>query len=294
MPANGVAMKFATALAALALTTATASAADLGPRTLTKAEPVPSTAYSWTGVYVGLNGGYGWSRGDIKAVPGDPNSQAVGAGQQNVPLLSASQNASGWLAGAQAGYDWQFATRGVVGIEADIAAADLKSSASAPTVIFFGSEPAAFAANRSIDRVGTVRGRIGLLATPDLLLYATGGFAYGKVNESATVSLTTPGISMSSNGFGYAYYCGPFFSQASCFAGSSSRIATGWAAGVGGEQRFTRNLSLKVEYLHVDLGSASYRLAGSLAAGAPFTPGFLNASSSATIDMVRAGLNYRF
>ena len=65
-------------------------------------------------------------------------------------------------------------------------------------------------------------------------------------------------------------------------------------AQLSGEKRFTRNLSLKVEYLHVDLGTGHYPLVGSLYAGAPFTPSFLNASSNATIDIVRAGLNYNF
>jgi len=101
-------------------------------------------------------------------------------------------------------------------------------------------------------------------------------------------------MSNSIGNFGYAFACGPFYGFASCFSGSSSRIATGWAAGLGGEKRFTPNISLKVEYLHVDLGSGSAIVAGSLYSGTPFAPSFLNTRSSATIDLVRAGLNYNF
>ncbi len=248
---------------------------------------------NWTGFYLGLNGGYGWSHGDVAATPGDPLTRNVAFGQPAIPPLSASMNASGGLGGGQAGYDWQFAARGVVGIEADVAAADLKSSAAVPLTMMFGTQPATFGASRSIDWFGTVRGRIGFLATPDLLLYGTGGFAYGRVNESASVSLP-PGQSNSAGNFGYAFACGPVYGLGACFAGNSSRVATGWTVGIGGEKRFTPNFSLKVEYLHVDLGSSSYPLVGSLYPGTAFTPSFLNASSSATIDLVRAGLNYRF
>ncbi|MDH6258301.1 outer membrane beta-barrel protein [Bradyrhizobium sp. BR13661] len=247
---------------------------------------------NWTGFYAGLNGGYGWARGGVTALPGDALTQSLSFGQPVVPPVSASLNANGGLGGGQVGYDWQFAGRGVVGVEADIAATSLKSSASVPLSLF-GTQPATFNVSRNIDWVGTVRGRIGFLASPDLLLFATGGFAYGRVGESASVSLPA-GASNSIGNFGYAFACGPFYGFTSCFAGSSSRIATGWAAGIGGEKRFTQNLSLKVEYLHVDLGSSNYPMIGSLYGGTPFAPSFLNARSSTTIDLVRAGLNYNF
>lgn len=247
---------------------------------------------NWTGLHVGLSGGYGWASSGVTALPGDALTQSLSFGQPVVPPVSASLNANGGLGGGQVGYDWQFSGRGVVGVEADIAAASLKSSASTPLMLF-GTQPATFDVSRNIDWFGTVRGRVGFLASPDLLIFATGGFAYGRVSESASVSLP-PGASNSIGNFGYAFACGPTYGLGSCFAGSSSRIATGWTAGIGGEKRFTQNISLKVEYLHVDLGSSSYPVVGSLYAGTPFTPSFLNARSSATIDLLRAGLNYNF
>jgi outer membrane immunogenic protein len=247
---------------------------------------------SWTGFHAGLNGGYGWAGGGTTVSPGDPLTQSLSFGQPVVPQVSSSLNANGGLGGGQVGYDWQFAARSVVGVEADIAAASLKSSASVPMTLF-GTQPATFGVSRSIDWFGTVRGRIGFLAVPDLLIYATGGFAYGRVSEGASVSLPA-GASNSIGNFGYAFACGPFYGLGSCFTGSASRIATGWTAGLGAEKRFTPNLSVSFEYLLVDLGSSSYPLAGSLYGGAPFTASFLNAKSSATFDVVRAGLNYRF
>lgn len=247
---------------------------------------------NWTGFHAGVSGGYGWARGTAAARPGDPLTQSLSSGQPVVPPVSASLNANGGLGGGQLGYDWQFAGRGVVGVEADISAASLKATASTP-ITLFGLQPATFDVSRNIDWFGTVRGRIGFLAMPDFLIFATGGFAYGRVSESASVSLP-PGASNSIGNFGYAFACGPFYGLGSCFAGSSSRIATGWAAGIGGEKRFTQSLSFKVEYLHVDLGSGGYPVVGSLYAGAPSAPSFLNARSSVMTDLVRAGLNYNF
>jgi len=85
---------------------------------------------NWTGFHAGLNGGYGWVSGGVTALPGDPLTQSLSFGQPVVPPVSTSLNTTGGLGGGQLGYDWQFAGRGVVGIEDDISAADLKSRAS--------------------------------------------------------------------------------------------------------------------------------------------------------------------
>jgi opacity protein-like surface antigen len=143
---------------------------------------------NWTGFHVGLNGGYGWASSGVTALPGDALTQSLSFGQPVVPPVSASLNANGGLGGGQVGYDWQFSGRGVVGVEADIAAASLKTNASTPLTLF-GTQPATFDVSRNIDWFGTVRGRVGFLASPDLLIFATGGFAYGRVSESASVSL---------------------------------------------------------------------------------------------------------
>jgi len=278
------------AIALLAVTAhMPASAADMRIKASGRAAPVAD----WTGAYLGLNAGYGWGHADIAGTPGDPNSQLVnGAGQPNVPALATSIRGKGWLGGIQAGYNWHFTPRWVSGIEADFAWAGLKGDTSVAMTIIFGNQAATFAARQSIDWFGTVRVRLGYLATPDLLLYATGGLAYGKVNDSASIDLP-PGQQNSVGNFGYAFSCGGIYGSPTCFAGSDSRVSAGWAIGAGGEQRITHNLTMKVEYLHVDLGDGSTRMNGSLAVGG-FTPSFLNAKSHATIDLVRLGVNYRF
>lgn len=258
------------------------------------ASPVAAAAEdAWTGAYFGINAGYGWGKSDVTATPNDPNSQRVFLGQPNVPTLSASITTNGGLGGIQAGYNWRIAPRWLAGFEADFDGANLHGSTSVPTTIFSGASPASFNTSQTIKWFGTVRARMGYLATPNLLVYATGGLAYGKVNDSATVVIA-PGLQNSIANFGYAFACGGIYGSSTCFDGSNSRIATGWALGAGGEQRITQNLSARVEYLHVDLGHANYSMIGSLYAGTPYTPSVLSAKSSAKFDLVRVGLNYRF
>jgi opacity protein-like surface antigen len=77
------------------------------------------------------------------------------------------------------------------------------------------------------------------------LVYATGGFAYGRVDEN--VALNSVAGTNLNNPFAYTCVAGP-----NCFLGNSSRTGTGWTAG-GGDVLWN-NLSVKAEYLYVNLG----------------------------------------
>ena len=145
--------KFTLALLAVAATLATgaANAADL-PR---KAPPMvmPAPVFSWTGFYIGINGGYGWA--DTK------NG------------FTEFDNASGGVFGVQGGFNYQFAGSPIViGIEADYQGANIKADG-----IFFGT-----LTNVELERFGTVRGRLGF-AWDRFLIYGTGGWAYGAQTE---------------------------------------------------------------------------------------------------------------
>jgi outer membrane immunogenic protein len=112
--------------------------------------------------------------------------------------------------------------------------------------------------------------------TPDLLLYGTGGLAYGRVKASANVQIDNP----------------PFLDS---WPASISSTKTGWAAGAGAEWMFARNWSAKIEYLHIDLGSSS---ATAIDVVAP--PGEVPLSTTTTYswkhhyDTLRVGVNYHF
>jgi outer membrane immunogenic protein len=216
-------------LSAVMVTTALTApglAADLGARTYTKA-PVVAPVSNWSGFYVGGNLGYGWGDGNT-----DFSFPPV-FGLNNSTLGARSTGITG---GAQFGYNWQIGSL-VTGLEADIQGSDIKGSARAnPTFRGTGElDPDdVLSSEPKLSWFGTVRGRLGVTVTPDLLLYGTGGLAYGHVDASAN--------------WGFDGVAAP---------ASVSKTKVGWTAGAGAEWMFARNWSAKLEYLYIDLGSES-------------------------------------
>lgn len=118
--------------------------------------------------------------------------------------------------------------------------------------------------------------------------YGTGGFAYGRINESVALN-STAGTGLQNGVFGFLCAAG-----INCFLGSSSRTATGWTAGGGLEYALWKNLSVKVEYLYVNLGGGD-AITVVAQRSAPLLPSsFTAAYSSTEFNVVRAGLNYTF
>ena len=139
-------------VAALGLVAAgAASAADLPSRKGPVVAPVYVPAFTWTGFYVGANAGYGW--GNVNA-----------NGFANVGDLD------GFVGGGQVGYNYQMG-QFVVGLEADLQAADLSSGNNLGLV------------GVKTDYFGTVRARVGV-AFDRFMPYITGGWAYGNVKTS--------------------------------------------------------------------------------------------------------------
>ncbi len=103
--------------------------------------------------------------------------------------------------------------------------------------------------------LASARGRLGYALTPNWLIYGTGGYAGGELR-------------------GWDALAGA----------SGASFLSGWSAGAGLETLLYQNVSLKFEYLHVDLGHASLFNA---VPGVPETVGFSG-------DVFRVGLDYRF
>jgi len=287
----------AAAAFACALSTS-AFAADLPSR---KAAPVyvpPPPPVLWTGFYVGLNAGGTWdatssttisSSGYV--VPGLFASTPTGLAAAATANGVFGTAASGFIGGGQVGYNWQFAPAWVVGLEADIQGTTAQGTGNLSNAIFVPQSPATvtttLSATKSLDYLGTVRGRIGYLITPTLLFYGTGGLAYGGANASGQIfGLLTP-----------PNYVPPF-ANAWSTAGSYSDTRAGWTAGGGVEWMFLPNWSAKVEYLYYDLGSVTTNL-GTLSNSwaAPNFVAFAFLSQSTTRfdgHIVRAGVNYHF
>ena len=209
-------LTFAAALATLSA----AHAADIARPA--PVQPVPQVApvpFSWSGLYLGINGGYGFGRDGL----------------------------SGGLVGGQIGYNWQTGPL-VLGLESDLDWAHISGSRSDAAC----APPGGGNCRTRQDWLGTTRGRLGY-AFGSWLPYVTGGAAYGDIK------LDQPGR-------------------------SDTATRLGWTAGAGVEYSLSKNWSAKVEWLHLDLGTASFMGAASS------TP----VSTPAKDDIVRAGINYHW
>ncbi|ARN81107.1 outer membrane protein [Methylocystis bryophila] len=303
----------ATALS-LALT-ASAFAADLpinkGPAIIPP--PPPPT---WTGFYVGLNAGGTFSNSQSITIVSSPIADfpnpATGVSWAGMAafgatgILPAGSN-GGFIGGGQIGYNYQFdagrfGSSWLIGLEADIqGVASSKSTASAFSEVgpfpFVGASEVhttSISSSRSLDYIGTVRGRLGFLVSPILLVYGTGGLAYGGVSGSTS-------IAQFNNDCSATPVPGACVQPAAATSGSHSNTLVGWTAGGGLEWMFLPNWSAKVEYLYYDLGTTTWGN-GALA----YNSGSLVAASgSAAViasqsrahfngNIVRAGVNYHF
>jgi outer membrane immunogenic protein len=261
-----------------------ASAADLP----LKAPPAPvAVAPWWTGFYVGLNGGYSWGRSEtnvswFNSLTGAPIVPPPGS------VSSATFDMKGGIFGGQIGYNMQF-NNFVAGVETDIQWSGQKGNANflcafpspgvsgvcSPGVTsgFPLSSPGIpLTLEQKLEWFGTLRGRLGLLVTPDWLAYVTGGLAYGEIQSTATLSAFDLG----------------FVSHTA--VATSNVTKTGWTLGVGVEGRFWQNWSAKAEYLYMDLGTVN----GSVVLVAPAPTIGAAFSSKITDNIFRVGINYHF
>jgi outer membrane immunogenic protein len=244
-----------------------AFAADLGARTYGKAPAMAAPATNWSGLYIGGNVGHGWGNGSTGILPSSEDDI--------FPASTLDSRLKGVFGGAQIGYNWQIGSL-VTGVEADIQGSGIRGSARAALVDLReddGHPDITASTSSELSWFGTVRGRLGVTVTPDLLLYGTGGLAYGRVKASANVQIDNP----------------PFLDT---WPASISSTKTGWAAGAGAEWMFARNWSAKVEYLHIDLGSSS-ATAIDIAAEHPFSL-TTTYSWNHRYDTLRVGVNYHF
>lgn len=210
----------------------------------------------------------------------------------------------GFQGGGQIGYTHQVVPGSglVLGVEADAQYVDLhrirnstsgysQQSVVYPTLIF--SDNALAHQVDCTDFVGTVRGRVGY-GFDRVLVYGTGGFAYGNVTYRGTIA----------DDCRWSGPAGPFKVVVDTYTTRSSRIQTGFVYGGGVEYALPADnflnffgasaVTVKAEYLHFDLGSRSVigELKSTSFAGV-FAPAIV-AKDRRDGELFRVGLNYRF
>jgi len=255
---------------ALAAFGTSALAADLPRKAPVYAPPAP--LFTWTGFYLGVNaGGIFGSQGNFQTI-GTPGF--IGLGPTLVPG-SLGTNNNGFIGGGQIGYNWQFGAT-VIGLEADFDGTTLSKSASFTSAATVLGTTLTTSANAKLDYLGTVRGRLGFVPMDRLLIYGTGGLAYGDVKTTTSVV--------------------PNAVPGGLWSGSSSSVRTGYAVGAGLEYAVTNNFTLRGEYLYYDLGNTTTSALGNgLIRGiAPLNGIDYISQVREAGSIVRAGANYKF
>jgi len=272
-------LRVTTALAGVALT-GSAFAADLPRRAAPPPIFTPVPVFTWTGAYFGINAGYAFdassrSTGNSFGVPFPYATPGTVATFRN-------NSQDGFSGGAQIGYNFQLTPgNGVVfGIEADAQYLDFgrnrnRSIVTGPLAAgYYVTDPRGLS---SLDFFGTVRGRLGY-AFDRVLVYGTGGFAYGSGSADRSFG-------------GYA---------------GNDSFRTGYAVGGGMEYalpvdsflNFFRSsaVTLKVEGLYVNLDRNTRNQGALVINAANNFPVAYNpvGRRSDEFAVIRAGLNYKF
>jgi len=230
-------------------------AADLPVRAPAyKAAPL-AAVWSWSGLYVGIDGGYGFGN--------DPFSQTVVQPGGTLASFEKSVVApKGGFFGGQMGYNWQVGSI-VLGVEGDAQWSGQRDKACGLVCEAAVNAVESTTVEQKLKWFATARGRLGW-ANEGYLLYVTGGGAWAGIDETDT-----------------------FIDQGRTFVAGSSRTKSGWAVGAGIETRLWGNWTAKLEYLHIDLGSVTSVLPVSSTAS-------IVTDSRIRDDIVRAGINYKF
>jgi len=206
----------------------------------TKAAPIPyADAFDWTGFYVGGHVAYGLGRGT--STLSDPNP------------FSAGDSFGSLYGGVQAGYNYVFPSRLLLGAEADITFPNFQTYADG--LIFTGGTAQGTTVTDQIDYIATLRGRFGY-AFDRWLIYGTGGFAWSQARFGETNA-----------------------------AGDEDLILltrTGWTLGLGAEVAIAPDWTVRIEYLYDRFGS----VAGVFPSGTGYQSVF-------DINTLRFGLNYK-
>ena len=253
---------------------------------------------SWTGFSVGILGGAVENREDenetvlfdrnldgnfndtvVTTSGADAFSPGFCSGSANGPSSTrgCDRDRGGAEAALRAGYDFQFGAF-VIGAVGEISTATAEDSVTA-----FSSTPASYTFKRNLQSVAAARLRLGYAAGP-ALVYATGGYAQGKIDNRFTTSNRVNAFSTTSE---------------------DEQDADGFQAGGGVEYRLAPNLSVIGEYLYTSLDVEDPFVVRVGRGGATATNPFILPPNTTGTDLVRSsdafvthsfriGMAYRF
>jgi len=206
-----------------------------------KAPVAAQKVFSWTGYYVGVNGGYAWDKAPTNVQPGPSGPIFV-----NLLPQVLDPRPRGYFGGGQIGSNWQYGSF-VFGMESDLQSGISGTVVQSPIIqnngtpfpgipVLPGNNSVTI--SQKLDWWSTSRLRAGTtFVDPRLLLFVTAGAATAGISNTATTDFRPAGTTRYPVAF------------------SETRV--GLVVGAGAEWAFTNNLSIKAEYLFLDFGSSS-------------------------------------
>ncbi|MCB1519756.1 MAG: porin family protein [Hyphomicrobiaceae bacterium] len=186
---------------------------------------------------------------------GNTEGAVTAFGPAIAALTATDYTMNGGIYGGHIGYNYQMG-KTVIGIEGTFSGTDIEGETTCLVLL---------KCQRNVDWVATVVGRLGY-TSGNTMFYGLGGVAWGDVQTN--VGFIGPGLNFLSGG----------------------ETHVGWTAGIGIEHAISRNLIVRVEYSHIDLGEDTHTL--------NFTPvpGLFTVPTEvdATIDTLKVGVSYKF
>lgn len=241
------------------------------------------SAPDWSGPYIGVFGGFVQPREEANETLrfdrnldgqfGDTVTTATGADafgpgfcadQASGGATRCDDDGSGVEGGVKLGYDMQFG-RWVVGAVGELAGVDVEDS-----VTGFSTTPAYYSFTRKIDHMAALRARVGVAVGP-ALIYATGGVAYGKVDNSFITSNSANSFTVTAD----------------------EDDADGYQYGGGVEWRLAPNFTLTSEYIYSDLETGDYNIRVASNGATPATNPFILAPNTTGTDMIRSSDSFK-
>jgi outer membrane immunogenic protein len=254
--------KFLMAATALVGLAGTAIAADL-PIKAAPFQPAP-VGFNWSGIYVGIHGGWEWSAFDPGLSTSSNNLFIQGLTDPGV--LGA--NANGGFFGGHLGINTQQGSW-VFGVRTDIDLSGLQGTLT----------DANGSVTHSVPWHGDLVGKLGFLVSPQILFYGVGGLAYGEIKDAASLNFTGVGVCVSTPS-------GP------C-ALSADNVHVGWTAGLGLEYAINTNVLVGLEWDYTNLGTQGVTFVGN-PNNLIGTGGTFNVNDKAAWNSVKGTLTVKF
>lgn len=213
--------------------------------------PLSASAAGFEGAYAGLYSGYAWAEDQ-----GTSYSQLT----QQKTGFTQETNPTGAQLGVLGGYNWLLPHNWLVGVEADYDGRIDQEDQDFQELN--GVTDTRYRSTSEIEESGSLRGRLGYLPSADLLLFATAGYAYARVErEWEDLNPVFGASETKTNGQG------------------------GWTVGAGAEYLLNEAFSARLEYRYADYGTKKH---------IPVDMWFEDYNQRLTEQSVRLGAAYHF